>query len=89
MEEKYLEIMKERESSGEICFGNTVINTRVSILNYPKGFCRKQIIKNLIEEPIRETWDLKYPFKFEIIEKLYLQSEIKKKKNNQYIKNKL
>ena len=79
MEEKYLTIMKERES-GQICFGNTIINTRVSILNYPKGFLRKKIIKNLIEEPIIESWDLKYPFQFEIFEKIYLQSEIKKKR---------
>ena len=79
LEEKYSRIMKERES-GEICFGNTIINTRVSILNYPKGFLRKKIIQSLIEEPIKESWDLQKSFQFEIMEKIYIQSEIKKKR---------
>ena len=78
MQEKYLKIMKEREN-GTINFGNTIINTRVSFLNYPKGFLRKQIIKQIIESNKDESWNLNLPYKYEILEKYMYKVRLKKK----------
>ena len=55
LHEKYYHKLKERET-GSISFGNSIIQSKIGIFNYPKGFSRKSIISDLISSPL-EGWD--------------------------------
>ena len=65
---KIFENNEERES-GEICFGNTIINTRVSILNYPKDFYEKNNTK-FNRRTYKRIMGFAKSFQFEIMEKI-------------------
>lgn len=83
LHEKYYYKLKERET-GSISFGNSIIQSKIGIFNYPKGFSRKSIISDLISSPL-EGWDDSDFLESKSIEKYYKKGEIVEEK---IIKNK-
>lgn len=72
-----LEKMRLREKE-PIKNGNTIIQSKVGILNFPRGFGRKLIVCSLIKESLYD-WEKETPFQYEILDKLYHQGQIIKK----------
>jgi len=72
-----LEKLIHREEN-DIKNGNTIIQSKVGVFNYPIGFGRKQIISNLLRKPLK-NWNENELFEFEILEKLHCQGQIVKK----------
>ena len=72
-----LEKLRDREKN-PIYNGNTIIESKVGILNYPRGFGRKCILAELLSKPLL-GWEKDTPFHFDILDKLYTQGQIIKK----------
>ena len=72
-----LEKLREREKN-PIEYGNSVIESKIGILNYPRGFGRKCILAELLSKPLL-GWEKDSSFRFEILDKLYTQGQIIKK----------
>lgn len=77
IENQILLKMKDRERE-PIKNGNTIIHSKVGILNYPRGFGRKLILLRLLKEPLYR-WNETSSYQYEIIDKLYASGQIIKK----------
>ena len=71
------------EKCGGVKNGNTIIESRIGILNLPEGFCRKNILSLLLQQN-NEVFLEEKTCKIETIEKVYHQSSITKKNMKQY-----
>lgn len=77
IQNRHLEKLIHREEN-DIKNGNTIIQSKVGIFNYPIGFGRKQIISNLFKTPLKK-WNDNEVFEFEILDKLHCQGQIVRK----------
>ena len=77
IQNEHLEKLIHREEN-DIKNGNTIIQSRVGIFNYPIGFGRKQIISNLFQKSLSK-WNSGDMFEFEILDKLHCQGQIVRK----------
>lgn len=75
--ENYAEIMLQREE-GHIKIGNSIIQSKLGIFNYPKGFNRKTILCYLLREKMNNWHQDKIEFSF--IEKYFPHGQIVKYK---------
>jgi hypothetical protein len=80
IKEKYENIMREREKTKKICFGNTTIESSLGIFNYPKGFQRKDIFTSCILSKNEDIDHHNDYFEFNILEDYYTIGQIRKYK---------
>lgn len=74
--------MKRFEEFGGVQNGNTIIQSRIGILNLPEGFCRKNIISLLLQSlPTTDENEIRH---VETIERVFHQSSITKKSVKQF-----